>query len=122
MSLAFHSAGYRTYYCNESLAHGLACTTLWGNIGQRSRWLKGDWQILFNLRKGPIFCPGLSLAQRVCYLGMGLARLTSVVNICYEFAVVLLLVFAISPLDVLSPKVFLYFVTPYILFGMVLFF
>lgn len=41
MSIMLHSKGYRTYYVNEPLAHGLACTTLASNIGQRTRWMKG---------------------------------------------------------------------------------
>lgn len=37
ISIAFHSADYRNYYCNESLAHGLACNFLSRNTGQRAR-------------------------------------------------------------------------------------
>lgn len=41
MSIMLHSKGYRTYYVNEPLAHGLACTTLSSSIGQRTRWMRG---------------------------------------------------------------------------------
>lgn len=41
MSIMLHSKGYRTYYVNEPLAHGLACTTLSSNVGQRTRWMRG---------------------------------------------------------------------------------
>lgn len=119
MSLAFHSAGYRTYYVNESLAHGLACTSLWSNIVQRARWLKGDWQILFHLRTGPAFCKGLSVIQRLCYLNMSLSRLISVVNLFYEIALFLLLVFAISPLDAMDPERFIYHILPFLVLGIV---
>lgn len=119
MSLAFHSAGYRTYYLNESLAHGLACTSFWSNIGQRARWLKGDWQILFNLRKGPIFCEGLSLIQRLLYLHMSFSRVISLIHLFYEVGLILLLVASISPLDAVDARLFLYHLAPYLVLGLI---
>lgn len=119
MSLAFHSAGYRTYYLNESLAHGLACTSFWSNVGQRARWLKGDWQILFNLRKGPLFCKGLSVIQRLLYLHMSFSRVISLIHLFYEIGLILLLVASISPLDAVDATIFLYHLAPYLILGLI---
>lgn len=98
MSLEFHSHGYRTYYVNESLATGLATTTLWSNLRQRARWLKGDWQILFS-RKGPFSIKGLTIVQRIMYIHMAYSRLLSIVYFIYDIAIVLLLVGGIAPLE-----------------------
>ncbi|CDF39654.1 CesA-like Cellulose synthase (UDP-forming), family GT2 [Chondrus crispus] len=118
MSLRFHQLGYRTYFVNESLATGLATTSLWSNLGQRARWLKGDWQILFSM-KGPLTAKGLSLLQRLLYVHMTYARLISVVHFMYDVGAVLLLVFGISPLDAPDPKKFIIFVSIFLMAGIV---
>lgn len=119
MSLAFHSLGYRTYYLNESLATGLATTSLWSNLRQRARWLKGDYQILFS-KKGPLTAKGLSIVQRLLYLHMSYSRIVSITHFVYEVALVLLLVFSISPLDATRPLSFIVFLGFYLLSGMLL--
>lgn len=116
VSIMLHSYGYRTYYVNESLASGLATTSMWGNIRQRSRWLKGDFQILFS-RNGPIFGKNLNIFQRGLYLNMTFSRCMSIVFISYDLAAVLLLVFGIAPLDVQQPFVFLAYMASYTLIG-----
>lgn len=106
MTLKFHSLGYRTYFVNESLATGLATTSLWSNLRQRARWLKGDWQVLFS-KNGPLAVKGLSMAQRLLYLHMGFGRLTSIVFMLYDLATVALLVGGVTPLDVKYPIMFI---------------
>eukprot|EP00178_Gracilaria_changii_P020193 TRINITY_DN586_c0_g1_i4.p1 TRINITY_DN586_c0_g1~~TRINITY_DN586_c0_g1_i4.p1 ORF type:complete len:790 (+),score=111.09 TRINITY_DN586_c0_g1_i4:11844-14213(+) len=114
MSLMFHSLGYRTYYVNESLATGLATTSLWSNLRQRARWLKGDWQILFS-RKGPLTQRGLSLVQRFLYMHMTYVRFISVIHLLYDIAAVLLLVGGISPLDSPDPIMFIIYISAFFL-------
>ncbi|PXF43171.1 Cellulose synthase catalytic subunit [UDP-forming] [Gracilariopsis chorda] len=109
MSLMFHSLGYRTYYVNESLATGLATTSLWSNLRQRARWLKGDWQILFS-GKGPLTARGLSLIQRFLYMHMTVVRFISVVHLVYDVAAVALLVGGIAPLDSPDPILFIIYI------------
>lgn len=106
MTLKFHSLGYRTYFVNESLATGLATTSLWSNLRQRARWLKGDWQVLFS-KNGPLFVKGLTIAQRLLYLHMGFGRFTSIVFLLYDIATVALLVVGVTPLDVRYPIIFI---------------
>lgn len=118
MSLCFHHMGYRTYFVNESLATGLATTSLWSNLGQRARWLKGDWQILFN-RKGPLTAKGLNVVQRVLYLHMTFSRFVSVVHLMYDIGAILLLVFGISPLDVTDPKKFIIYISVFLAAGII---
>lgn len=109
MSLVFHSLGYRSYFVNESLAAGLATTSLWSNLRQRARWLKGDWQILFS-RKGPLSAKGLTLVQRFLYLHMTFARLISIIHLFYDICAVVLLVGGIPPLDAPDAKIFLIYI------------
>jgi len=118
MSLCFYSLGYNTYWVNESLATGLATTSLWSNLSQRARWLKGDWQILFS-KKGPLTARGLGFIQRVLYLHMTFSRLISVVHLMYDIAAILLLVAAISPLDAPEPLQFIIYITTLIVAGLV---
>nr|UAM96523.1 cellulose synthase 4 [Calliarthron tuberculosum] len=117
MSLVFHSLGFRTFFVNESLATGLACTSMWSNLGQRARWLKGDYQILFNFAKGPYTAKGLTLIQRLLYIHMTYSRLISVTHFIYDIALILLLVFRVSPLDAVNPVKFIIFLGVYLLTG-----
>lgn len=119
MSLKFHSLGYRTYYLNESLATGLATTSLWSNLGQRSRWMKGDYQILLN-KEGPLRARGLNFIQRMCYVHMSYSRVVSVVHQVYEIALIILLCFGISPLDAVNPLFFLIGLAAYLGSGILL--
>jgi cellulose synthase/poly-beta-1,6-N-acetylglucosamine synthase-like glycosyltransferase len=119
MSIMLHSKGYRTYYVNEPLAHGLACTTLSSNVGQRTRWMRGDFQILFSKVYSPLVRPGLSLMQRILYLCMAYNRFTSIINLSYEVSIVLLLTLSISPLDVPDPKVFFIYLGAYLIMDIV---
>ncbi|KAI0566700.1 CesA-like Cellulose synthase (UDP-forming) family GT2 [Gracilaria domingensis] len=118
MSLMFHSLGYRTYYVNESLATGLATTSLWSNLRQRARWLKGDWQILFS-SKGPLTARGLSFVQRFLYMHMTYVRFISVVHLLYDIAAVLLLVGGISPLDSPNPIQFIIYISVFFLTSLI---
>lgn len=112
LSINFHKNGYKTYYVNESLASGVAPTSLWASVDQRSRWLKGDWQIFFS-KHGPILTSGLTLRQRILYMNMGLNRAQSILNILFDVSCFLLLVFGIEMVDVVDTWTFLARLIPY---------
>lgn len=118
LTVMLHGLGYRTYFVNESLATGLCTTTLWANLGQRARWLKGDWQILFS-KHGALTQKGLSFVQRMMYFNMCYMRIISIVHMCYDVAVILLLTLGISPLDAVEPIRFLAHLGAFILSGVV---
>lgn len=109
MSLMFHSLKYRTFFVNESLATGLATASLWANLRQRARWLKGDWQILFS-KHGPLTAPNLTLIQRILYLHMTFSRFISIVHLFYDLCAVVLLVAGIPPLDAPDAKLFIFYI------------
>jgi cellulose synthase (UDP-forming)/cellulose synthase operon protein B len=65
-ALRLHRNGWQSAYLKFPLAAGLATERLILHIGQRVRWARGMLQILRT--DSPIFGPGLSLGQRICYL------------------------------------------------------
>lgn len=65
-ALRLHRAGYTSAYVNIVLAAGLATESLADHVAQRVRWARGMAQIL--RIDNPLMGPGLTLAQRLCYL------------------------------------------------------
>jgi cellulose synthase (UDP-forming) len=63
--LKLHRRGWDSAYLKLPLAAGLATERLALHIGQRIRWARGMIQIL--RIDNPLFGPGLSLGQRICY-------------------------------------------------------
>lgn len=66
-ALKLHRRGYRTAYLGLPQAAGLETETLAAHVGQRIRWARGMAQI-FRL-DNPLLGRGLTLPQRLCYLG-----------------------------------------------------
>jgi cellulose synthase (UDP-forming) len=65
-ALRLHRKGWESAYIKLPLAAGLATERLILHIGQRVRWARGMLQILRT--DNPVFGPGLSFGQRICYL------------------------------------------------------
>ncbi len=65
-ALKLHRNGWRSSFIRFPMAAGLATETLGRFIGQRIRWARGMVQIL--RMDSPLLGPGLTLAQRICYL------------------------------------------------------
>ncbi len=65
-ALDLHSKGFNSLYVSHPLISGLATESFSAFITQRLRWGTGMVQIM--LLKNPLFHPGLTLSQRVCYL------------------------------------------------------
>ncbi len=103
--LKMHRRGWDSCYLRLPLAAGLATERLILHIGQRVRWARGMIQI-FRL-DNPMFGPGLTLGQRVCYLqamGHFFFALPRVVFLTAPLAFLLfgLNVIAASPLAIVS--------------------
>jgi cellulose synthase (UDP-forming) len=64
-SLRMQMNGWGTAYVNIPQAAGLATERLSAHVGQRIRWARGMIQILRT--DNPLFAPGLSFPQRLCY-------------------------------------------------------
>jgi len=65
-ALEIHSQGWRSIYLNRAMIAGLQPETFASFIQQRGRWASGMMQML--MLKNPLFRPGLSFMQRLCYL------------------------------------------------------
>ena len=65
-ALKLQRLGWRSAYLNVKLSAGLATEKLALHIGQRARWARGMSQLL--RIDNPLFGPGLTLPQRLCYL------------------------------------------------------
>lgn len=65
-SLRLHKRGWRSVYHNESLAFGLSPSDIQQYLGERLRRARGAIQAW--REEGIVFTPGLTLAQRICYL------------------------------------------------------
>ncbi len=103
--LKMHRRGWDSCYLRLPLAAGLATERLILHIGQRVRWARGMIQI-FRL-DNPMFGPGLTLGQRICYLqamGHFFFALPRVVFLTAPLAFLLfsLNIIAASPLAIVS--------------------
>jgi cellulose synthase (UDP-forming) len=67
-TLAMHTRGWRTRYHAETLVQALAPHDLGGFLLQRARWARGNLGV-FRTRQNPMWCRGLTLRQRLSYLG-----------------------------------------------------
>jgi cellulose synthase (UDP-forming) len=72
-SLRFHKRGWRSVYHNESLAFGLSPSDIGQYLAQALGRARGALQVW--RREGILFTPGLTPAQRLCYLGQVLGAL-----------------------------------------------
>jgi cellulose synthase (UDP-forming) len=113
------SQGYRLLYLNEKLSAGLAAENITSYAIQRLRWEQGTLQALF-LKFNPLTIPGMSLIQRLAYLGGLLYWFSNISRIYF-----LLMPLAYSFLHVIplqsTPAELLYFLLPYYLVNLAVF-
>lgn len=69
-SYFLHATGYKSEYHNERLCVGLAPEDIPGLLKQRGTWAVDTWRLF--LFDNPLFKRGLTLAQRLQYLELGL--------------------------------------------------
>ena len=86
-SLRLHAEGHSSRYLNEPLSTGLMPESFEGHTRQRARWAKGSAQVL--VREKLPFTRGLTLAQRIDYLG----------SIHYFFLGLPRIIFLVAPLS-----------------------
>lgn len=80
-ALRMHRRGWRTAFLGVRQAGGLATESLSGHINQRIRWARGMVQIL--RVDNPLFGPGLTWAQRLCYLNGQLYFLSGIPRLIF---------------------------------------
>jgi cellulose synthase (UDP-forming) len=90
-ALQLHRRGWDSIYVDKPMISGLQPETFTSFIGQRSRWCRGMLQIL--LLHNPVFAPGLTLAQRVCYLSSNVFWLFPLSRLIFMFSPLLFIFF-----------------------------
>ncbi|WP_188854427.1 UDP-forming cellulose synthase catalytic subunit [Aureimonas glaciei] len=96
-ALELHSRGWKSLYVDRPMISGLQPDTFASFIGQRSRWCRGMIQIL--LLKNPLMRPGLTFAQRVCYLSSALFWFFPFMRLIFMIAPLLFIVFNLKIYD-----------------------
>ena len=104
-ALRLQRNGWNTGYLRLPLAAGLATDRLAAHIGQRARWARGMIQIL--RLDCPLFGPGLTIPQRLCYLNAMLHFLFPLPRLVFLTSPLCFLLFnqniiAASPVDILA--------------------
>lgn len=105
LGLEFHSKGYRVVYYNRPIAVGLAASSFEEYVKQRSRWAKGNVQIVMNPQNWKYYLK-LKPMQAFFYLSGILYFFTPISRIIFVMAPVLFLFFDISPILILFYQIF----------------
>ncbi|WP_062203025.1 UDP-forming cellulose synthase catalytic subunit [Aureimonas sp. AU12] len=108
-ALDLHSRGWKSVYVDKPMVTGLQPETLSSFIGQRSRWCRGMLQILF--LKNAALVPGLTGAQRICYLSSSLIWFFPVMRMIFMVAPLLFIFFNLKIYDVSTEEFFAYTLT-----------
>ena len=98
--LRLHSKGWKSLFVNERLISGQAAPDISTFHSQRLRWGEGNLGVMFF--DNPATMPGLTLAQRLCYLGSMLCWTTGVQKLILYTAPILMLATGVAPVASLS--------------------
>jgi cellulose synthase (UDP-forming) len=90
-SLRMQMNGWNTAYINIPQAAGLATERLSGHVKQRIRWARGMIQILRT--DNPLFAPGLTTPQRLCYFNAMMHFLYALPRLIFLTAPLIFLIF-----------------------------
>ncbi len=97
---------WRTAFLAIPLAAGLATERLALHVGQRARWARGMIQIM--RLDNPLIGPGLTLAQRLCYLNAMLHFLFPLPRVVFLTAPLAYLLFSQNIITSSAPMLFAY--------------
>jgi cellulose synthase (UDP-forming) len=117
-AMRLHALGWKTVYHHEDLVQGLAPEDLRTALQQRLRWAQGTIQVM--LRENPLVQRGLSIGQRLMYLGTMWTYLSGFFTLVYLAAPVLYLFFGWLPVRTYSADFFWHLV-PFLVVNQLLF-
>lgn len=117
-AMRLHALGWHSVYHHEIMARGLAPEDLRTSLQQRLRWAQGTIQVL--LRENPLTLRGLSLPQRLMYLGTVWTYLSGYFSLVYLGAPILYLFFGMLPVRARADE-FLWHLIPYFAANQLLF-
>jgi cellulose synthase (UDP-forming) len=117
-AMRLHALGWRSVYHHEVLARGLAPEDLRTALQQRLRWAQGTIQVF--LRENPLLVPGLTVGQRLMYLGTMGSYFSGFFSPVFLLAPVLYLFFGLLPVRAYSAEFFQHLL-PYLFVNQLLF-
>jgi cellulose synthase/poly-beta-1,6-N-acetylglucosamine synthase-like glycosyltransferase len=98
LGMLMKAKGYKAGYLNEYLAIGEAPEEIRNIFRQRSRWCKGQMQVLFS-RYCPLLDTGLTLGMRLLYTSVTWCYVTNTLAVpCSVLVPFIALVFGVYPL------------------------
>ncbi|MDE2089420.1 MAG: glycosyltransferase [Gammaproteobacteria bacterium] len=112
-SLRLHKRGWKSVYHPESLAFGLAPTSVGPFLSQRVRWGQGAMQVW--RKEGILFARGLTLPQRLNYLASVLTYFDGWQKGVFYLAPVIVLSTGLMPISTLNEVFLLHFLPYYVL-------
>jgi len=107
-AMHLHAMGWSSAYHHEVLVHGVAPEDAGTMLTQRKRWAAGSMQVFFS--DNPLFMRGLTLGQRLMYLGTMTSYLNGFAAVVYIAAPIVFLTVGIFPLKASALTFLLYFV------------
>src|SRR4029450_694555 len=105
-AMRLHALGWRSVYHHEILARGLAPEDLRSALQQRLRWAQGTVQVF--LRENPLLVRGLTVGQRLMYLGTMGSYFSGFFSLVFLVAPMLYLFFGLLPVRAFSSEFFLH--------------
>lgn len=112
-SVNLHAKGWRSAYHLEPLAYGIAAETIHPFHIQRRRWSLGGWQVFF--KSNPFFVRGLTLPQRLCYLGSLIYPIEGFQKLVFYATPPIVLFTGVLPMQALDITYLMHFVPYYAL-------
>lgn len=109
-SIRLHAKKWSSVYHNENLAFGIAADTLNPFQLQRQRWGIGSWQVF--MKANPLFTRGLSIPQRLAYLGSMIYPLEGIQKIIFYATPPVALFSGVLPMQALDVNYLMHFI-PY---------
>jgi cellulose synthase (UDP-forming) len=101
-----HRRGYHSVYVNHPMVCGLAPESYADYMLQHTRWAQGMVQIF--ILHDPLFVPGLSIAQRLCYFNCCLFWFFGIARVIYFLAPSAFLIFGLSIYHAAAPQIVAY--------------
>jgi cellulose synthase (UDP-forming) len=106
-AMHLHAMGWSSAYHHEVLVRGLAPEDVGTMLTQRQRWASGSMQVFFS--ENPLVMPGLTIAQRLMYLGTMTSYLNGFAAVVYILAPIVFLTLGVFPLSADAGTFFLHF-------------
>lgn len=112
-SIRLHKKGYRSIYMQQSMAYGIAPSSVAPFLSQRIRWGQGAMQVW--KMEGILTAKGLTWPQKLNYLASVLTYFDGWQKGLFYLAPVIVLITGLMPLNAINSEFLMYFIPYYLL-------